>query len=137
MAVSARTLARIYLDEIFNKGDFDLIEKHFSPQYAYHGSGGQEFKGWAELKKFLGTHKTAFPDAHTTVDDVIDGGNKIAVRFSFSGTHRGPLGEIKPSGKKVKASAITVLRLSRGKIAEEWEVMEELQMMQQIGAVPK
>jgi steroid delta-isomerase-like uncharacterized protein len=135
MVRSAKQVVRLYWEEIFNKGKFELVETLFSPNYAYHGAMGEEGKGLDFLRQFMNGFKTAFPDALLTVEEIIDGGNRIAVRHRFTGTHRGPLGTLKASGKKVNIPIITVLRLARGKVVEEWEQWNEHLLLKQIGAV--
>ncbi len=137
MATSAlaKKVVQTYWDDIFNKGKYDLIEGLFSPNYKYHGGGGMEEEGLDALRQFMDGWKSAFPDARLVADEIIDGGNLIAVRTTFTGTHKGNFGKLKPTGKKVKVSAMEVLRLSRGKIIEEWELADELYAMRQLGAV--
>lgn len=137
MATSARAekVVWTYWDDIFNKGKYELIDGLFSPKYVYHGGGGLEIAGLDGLRQFMDGWKTAFPDARLTPDVIVDGGNMIAVRTTFTGTHKGDFGKLRPTGKKVKAAAMEVLRLSRGKIVEEWELADELSAMRQIGAV--
>lgn len=135
MAMSAKEVVRMYWDEIYNQGKYELIEKLFSPKYEYHGGGGVEAKGFDGLRQFMDGYKAAFPGSRLTADVVVDGGNMIAVRTTFTGTHRGALGNIKPTGKKVSVAAMEILRLSRGKIIEEWELADELDLMKQIGAI--
>jgi steroid delta-isomerase-like uncharacterized protein len=78
----------------------------------------------------------AFPDLHTAVEDVIAEGDKVAVRWTTRGTHQGSLMGIPPTGRQVTMTAIHILRLADGKIAEGWVNFDALGMLQQVGAIP-
>ncbi len=41
-----------------------------------------------------------------------------------------------PTGTTIAVDAITIFRISHGKIAEEWTVWDALGLLQQVGAVP-
>jgi len=63
----------------------------------------------------------------------VDLGKPCVSRVSLRCTHRGELEGIPPTGKTFTVSAFTVFRLVEGKISEEWEVLDEPGMMQQLG----
>ena len=76
---------------------------------------------------------SAFHDTHITIEELIAEGDKVMSRVSVTVTHKGDLGELPATGNTATATLFTVFRLINGKIAEEWEVMDELGMMQQLG----
>jgi steroid delta-isomerase-like uncharacterized protein len=63
-------------------------------------------------------------------------GDKVVMRFTVAGTHKGPLMGIPATGKSYKAPGISVFRLANGKIVEHWGVFDQLSVMQQLGLVP-
>ena len=65
-----------------------------------------------------------------------EGRGELAEELVSSGTHRGELMGIEPTGKSVSVEAISVFRIADGKIAEEWTVWDALGLMQQLGTVP-
>jgi predicted ester cyclase len=83
---------------------------------------------------------TAFPDYRITIEEQIAEGEKVATVWSGSGTHQGawesPAGTIAPTGKQVRWTGTTTLRLSEGRISEviatSWD---HLGILQQLGAV--
>ena len=83
---------------------------------------------------------TAFPDYRLTIEDQIAEGDKVATVWTGSGTHQGewesPAGTIAPTGRQVRWSGTTTLRLSEGMIsdviASSWD---HLGILQQLGAV--
>ena len=80
---------------------------------------------------------TAFPDLHMSVEQRVVEGNLISTRWTVTGTHDGPLGEIEATGKKIDIAGQLIMRFEGAKIAEEWEIFDEMEMLRQIGASPE
>ena len=80
--------------------------------------------------------RTAFPDFRFEVADLIAEGDKVVARVPFTGTHRGQLMDIAPTGRTVRVGEILILRIADGKIAEAWEEYDELEMRRQLGVLP-
>jgi len=57
-------------------------------------------------------------DVHFTLDDMIVEGDKVAVRHTFSGTHKGESMGIPPTNKKVTIWEIDIIRIAGGKFVE-------------------
>ena len=75
-------------------------------------------KGIEGLKQRLTLIRTAFPDVHITIEDVVANGDKVAIRTTFHGTHKGEYLGITPTGKAVTATGIGIMRLANGKVQE-------------------
>jgi len=67
------------------------------------------------------------------VEDLVAEGDKVMSRVSLTGTHSGELEGIPPTGRTFTLSEFTVLRLEEGRIVEEWEILDELGLMHQLG----
>jgi steroid delta-isomerase-like uncharacterized protein len=78
----------------------------------------------------------AYPDLHITVEDLVAEGDKVVVRDSVTGTHRGEYMGIPPTGKSVTYNEIFIARFVNGRIAETWGVVDVLSQMRQLGAIP-
>jgi steroid delta-isomerase-like uncharacterized protein len=70
------------------------------------------------------------------IEDQVAEGDKVVTRWTATGTHKGELMGIPPSGKKVRVTGIAIDRLEDGKIVESWSSFDQLGMLQQIGAIP-
>jgi steroid delta-isomerase-like uncharacterized protein len=115
----------------------DILEEVYAPDLVWH-EPDQDVQGLEEAKRFLGMYKTAFPDLHATVEDVIAEGDKVVTRWTISGTHQGEIEEFgPPTGKQVEIKGITIHRIEGGKIVEEWERYDNLSVMQQLGLAPE
>lgn len=88
------------------------------------------------LKQTIAAFESAFPHYELIVEDMIAEGDKVVVRATFKGTHKGKLMEIAPTGKEVTESAIIIYRIADGKIVENWISYDQLSLMQQLGVIP-
>lgn len=130
-----KRVTRIVVDEAINEGDLSALEKAYSPDVIWHGPGGREIQGVAGMKEMIAGYRGAFPDLHMTVEREITEGDTLALAWRCVGTHEGPLGDIQPTGKRVDIRGQIISRFEGGRIVEELELFDELQMLRQIGAV--
>jgi predicted ester cyclase len=73
---------------------------------------------------------------HFTIEDMIVEGNKVVTRATVQGTHKNDFMGIAPTGKQFTMTGIWIYYIADGKIIEDWEVLDQLGMMQQLGAIP-
>jgi predicted ester cyclase len=78
----------------------------------------------------------AFPDRKVEIEDLIAADDRVAARAIMHATHTGPLGDIAPTGKKVRLASTIICRFEEGRIVEGWEIFDKLGMYQQIGVAP-
>jgi predicted ester cyclase len=76
-----------------------------------------------------------FPDFHETIDDIIAEGDKVWVLFTFTGTHTGEYRGIAPTSKKITVECVDIFRMVDGKVVEEWEVADGMNMLKQLGLI--
>jgi predicted ester cyclase len=88
------------------------------------------------LKQHIVFFEAAFPGYQLSVDDLVAEGDKVAVRSTFTGTHRGELMGVAPTGKPVSIGLLLIYRIAGGKIVEHWMQADTLGILQQIGAMP-
>jgi steroid delta-isomerase-like uncharacterized protein len=77
----------------------------------------------------------AAPDLLVTIEDLVAEDDKVGVRRSYVGTHRGELLGIPATGKQVRVGSISIFRLAGGKIAENWEQLDLLTLIRQLGVI--
>jgi ketosteroid isomerase-like protein len=87
------------------------------------------------IKHTIGGLLAAFPDLRSSEDDLIATGDRVVVRRTMRGTHRGPFMGIAPTGKAVTFTGIWLAHLREGKIAEQWVSFDALGLLRQIGAI--
>jgi hypothetical protein len=75
----------------------------------------------------------AFPDFRATVDEILQDGDKIVARVTFSGTHEGDFMGMPASGNQVAWNAIDILQFRDDKVVAHWGVMDMASAMAQMG----
>ncbi len=128
-------IAHWFVDDAWNRGDLRLADQLFTPDAVLHYRG-QNIPVTAETG--TGTVKrwrTAFPDFHFTLEDMIIEGNKVALRIPFTGTHKGRFMGAEPTGKTIHVTETLILRLEGDRIAEMWEDYDEYGLRMQLGLV--
>jgi steroid delta-isomerase-like uncharacterized protein len=129
------TIYRRWFEEVVS-GDLALADELLAPGYRLHFPGMPEPLDREGHKALLMMFRTAFPDWVETVEDVIVDGDRVAIRVTGRGTHRGEFQGIAPTGRVVTASGIGIARLEGERIAESWAAYDALGMLRQLGAVP-
>ena len=78
----------------------------------------------------------AFPDGQYTMHEILADGDKVVLRWSFSGTQRGEFMGIPPTGRRGTMTGISIFGFKDGLISEFWEYYDSYDFLQQLGAVP-
>lgn len=130
-----KALVRRFYDEVWNHGRLDVADEVFAPDYVRHDlRPGQGLPGPAGQKKIAADFRAAFPDVRNTVDLMLAEGDLVAARWTTTGTHTGPWGEIAPTGRAVSFSGVNIFRIQQGRVVELWNHRDDLGLMQQTGA---
>jgi steroid delta-isomerase-like uncharacterized protein len=130
-----KAIVRRAIGQILNNHRYDLVDEFFVETVELHGVG-PSLIGRTALVEFYTTLFAAFPDWHTTIDDMIAEGDKVVVRITSNGTHQGEMQGIPATGKPYTQNAIVIYRLTNGKIVEGRLQTDMLSMMQQLGLMP-
>jgi len=127
-------LIRDYFNEVWNKGNLDLLDELLSIDYLNHSSSIQDVPpGPAGLKPIVNAMRIAFPDLHYTIQDLIVTYDRVVARVKMSGTHTGDFFGIPPTNKKISVNQINIEHITNGRISEHWRITDENTMMKQLG----
>jgi len=96
----------------FNRDDAALIDALVAPEYV--DAAGE--RGPGALRQVMARLRGAFPDLHYTIDDLIAEGDRVAVSWSWSGTHQGAFRGIAPTRRSVTNAGLAIFRLRDGRI---------------------
>jgi steroid delta-isomerase-like uncharacterized protein len=136
MSEGNKSLVRRLFEEVWNKGNTQIVDELFTPNYAHHDPSSPDFgRGPESEKKRVTLYRSAFPDLRLTIEDLITEGETVIARWSCKGTHKGDLNGIAPTGNIVHMSGISITRLVNNKMAESWVNWDALGLMQQLGVV--
>jgi len=117
-----------------SSGDFAKMASIYDENVVYHGIGGEERRGRQAAVAFAKGYKDAFPDMKADVEQLVAEGDFVVSRVRPTGTHTGELMGMAPTGKKIDLRWImNMVRVSNGKIAEEWEIWDSADFMRQLG----
>lgn len=136
MSEQNKALVRRFYEEAYTKGNLALIDELFDTNYVGHSPVGADMRGPSSAKQGVSSFRAAFPDLQFTIDDQIAEGDKVAVRSTLRGTHKGAVFGIPPTGTPVTLPGITIHRVAGGKIVESWISFDNQSLLQQLGAVP-
>ncbi|MEJ2378143.1 MAG: ester cyclase [Pseudolabrys sp.] len=118
MSSAANQVAtRAYFEKLWNRGDLTIIDAIMVPEIKFHYPLGDLF-GADALKQYVGTVRAAFPDIRFAITELFGDEDRVAVRWSLSGTQTGSFKGRPPSGVAVNVQGITVVHLTHGKIHE-------------------
>jgi steroid delta-isomerase-like uncharacterized protein len=122
--------------EMWNTGSLDMADELFATDFVNHDPNRPEVIDLESFKQFIVENHIAFPDFHTDFHDMVAGGDKVAVRWTVTGTHKGELSGIPPTCNQLAVTGIIVYRFADGKVVEAWWSYDALGMMQQLGVIP-
>jgi predicted ester cyclase len=120
------------LFDTFNHEDLTPLDELVGPEYV----GAQGDQGPAGFRKVITVLRAAFPDIRYTVDEVLAERDGVAVRWHWTGTHRGPFRGFAPTGRSVSNSGTGIFRCKDGKIVAASLETDRLGFLEQIGVVP-
>jgi predicted ester cyclase len=136
MAIDMKTqLERIPL-EVFNQGNFGLIDELIAPDFVEHAAQPGVPPTREGFKQFAMAYRSAFPDLRYTVDDAIDAGDKIVYRLTVSGTMKGDFLGMPATGTRATWTEIHIGRVANGQLVEHWGLVDQLGMLVQLGVIP-
>jgi len=126
-------LAARYLKGL-NDHDPDAADGYLAVNYINHNAFVED--GREANRAFWSSFFTAFPDIKVTMDDLVVARDRVVGRFTYRGTHAGPLYGIPPTGNPIEMRSIDIWRTENGEFAEHWDELNYLELFQQIGVLP-
>jgi predicted SnoaL-like aldol condensation-catalyzing enzyme len=121
-----KAIVKRFFEEVFNKRNLALAEEFIAPTYTNHSSPIQ-ISGPQGAKRTIAAELEAFPDLHTTIEDILAEGDKVVVRCTDRFTNQ-------PDGRKISLTWIEILRLENSKAVEAWFEGDIAPMMEQLNA---
>jgi steroid delta-isomerase-like uncharacterized protein len=131
----AASIRRLY--DLINAGDLDGFGRQLADDFADR----EDLPGFpptrAGVIQYFRMLLAAFPDLRIVPEDVIATGDKAVARVRVTGTHKGPFLGMSGTGKRVDVKLIDIIRFGDdGRAREHWGMVDQLAMMQQLGAIP-
>lgn len=129
-----KLIIRRFIDEVLNQRNFatldEIVGKDFIEEVPFPGQG----PGRDGLRDIIKIFAAAFPDMHWEVEEQIAEGDKVATRFTFTGTHRGEFLGIPATGRAVSVWGIVIDVVRDGTFIQSRIIMDTLGLLGQLGA---
>jgi steroid delta-isomerase-like uncharacterized protein len=119
---ASEALVRRFYDELWNAWRLDLADEIVARDLEFRGSLGATAAGREEFLRYVEAVRSAFPDWHNRVEELIVAGDRVVARLTWTGTHRGEFAGIAPTGRVVEYVGAALFRTAGGRIAEAWVV---------------
>ncbi len=118
--------------EAYNRGDVEGNIQYTAPECTLNGQPlGREGD-----RQRLSVMLAAFPGGRYSMEDIIAEGDRVVLRWIFSGIHEGDLMGIPPTRKQVVMPGISIYRFSDGMVTDIWEYYDRYSVLQQLGVIP-
>ncbi len=129
-----KSSAQRCFEEVWNKGNLAVIPDVISPEYVSYGAQQTEMgRGLANFEQTVKAQRAAFPDLHYAIDSVVGQGDWLAIRLSVTGTLKGKMGNIEPTGKRGTIKLALFNRYVDGKCVESAVYYDQLNQYRQWG----
>jgi steroid delta-isomerase-like uncharacterized protein len=131
-----KEIVRRMNEEVWGEGNLDLVDEYVAADYLEHNTASPEdIHGREGYKANVEMVRTAFPGMEVTTENLVAEGERVAFRYTITGTHEGELMGIEPTGTEVNFSGMAIARFEDGKVVEDWSNVDLFGLMQQLGVV--
>lgn len=115
-----KQIVRRFSDDVWGRGDMAAADELLAEDLVEHNPLPNQGAGREGHKQVVSLFRSAFPDLKVSTEDLVEDGDRVALRWKAEGTHRGELMGIAATGKRVTMTGIEILRVAGGKIVERW-----------------
>jgi steroid delta-isomerase-like uncharacterized protein len=132
---SSHDVARRFYEDAYNQHNANALDQILSYTWVGHDPSAQGGAvRYDDLKDQVAELSISFPDLRVKIEDMVVDGDKVAVRITLTGTHRGPEYKgVKATGKKINLTAMGIHRVNQGKIVESWLLQDNAGLWAQLG----
>ena len=130
-----KTIVQDFIDALFTKGDLGAVDKYLAENFVDNTPPFGSSADREGMRSAGAMFRAAFPDWHSDVHLLVGEGDIVVELFTASGTHKGEVMGVAPSGHTVTLPGINIFRIADGKIVERWGRLDDLGFLQQLGIV--
>jgi steroid delta-isomerase-like uncharacterized protein len=137
MADSKQVIARFF-EEVWNRGDVDAVDRYLASAYTIYHDPGDAWHGQtldvSGFKHRLVTSRAPFPDQRFEIVHAVNEGDRVAVAWTWRGTHQGDLPGFPASARVITLSGMTLYSFDDARISGHWQVVDRLSLVLQLRA---
>jgi predicted ester cyclase len=115
--------AREALEQVCARGNLQRARELYAEDFVDHVNA-LDFHGHDGIARSVALYRAIFPDLEIRVLDQSTDGDRVTSRWTLHGTHK---------GRAVTLPGITISRFEHGKIAEDWTVSDNLELLRRLG----
>jgi predicted ester cyclase len=131
-------IARAWHEDVINRRNPAVLRDILGPEVVHHAAGGYpKVMNAAGVTAMMNDFLTAFPDLRYNFDHWIVRDDYVVERYTATGTQRGQLGDLPPSGRKATWTGINIFRIACGRIAEVWSEVDAVSRTRQLTGAPR
>ena len=127
-------LVRELIERGINQSDASAVDELVHPTYRYR-TPTESLEGSEQLKALFAGYREAFPDLKIIIDQQFAEGEQVCTRLTLRGTHLGPFQGAPATGRQIQVQGVVISRITDGQITEEWELIDELALANQLGEI--
>jgi len=136
MSEENKTLMKRFVAEYQTNHDNDVLHELVSEDFVDHSALPGMPAGRDGVRVLFDAFHEAFAGFTAQIDDQVAELDKVVTRKSFRGRHVGEFMGLAPTGKDVRIEVIDIVRISGRRIVEHWNVVDQLGLLRQLGALP-
>jgi steroid delta-isomerase-like uncharacterized protein len=138
VAYDNTVIAKRYMEEICSRGNFAVLEELVAKDVILRDSVMPERRGHDHVKATINEFRAAFPDLVFKIDDVLSTtSDRVVVRWTVRGTHRGHLMGLAATGRPATFKGIDILKIVDGTVREDDTYWDAYGLFQQLGVLPR
>lgn len=135
--IDVHQLAEEVTEKIWNQGKVHRLGDYYADDVVRHVAETSEpVVGLDANREYIAGLLRAFPDMKVTMQTIVAEHEWTAVRYTWTGTHRGAMEGVPATGKRVTMTGQSFLHIVNGKAVEIWDEGNILSMLQQLGVIP-
>ena len=96
-----------------------------------------QVSGLDQLVSKVGEIVHAIPDFNVTIEDLIAEGDRVVARTKERGTQENEFEGMPATGRSFEVDEVNIFRFENGKIAEVWQISDQLGFLSQLGLLPE
>jgi predicted ester cyclase len=136
-ATQHERLVDAFVQDLFSRGDLTAVDRYVDPGFVNHDPpypGSPD--GPDGMRQAAVLFRTACPDWHSDLEQLVEEGDVVVERFTARGTRRGELLGAPATGQPLELRGINIWRISGDRIVERWGRLDDLGLARQLGIVP-